>query len=1108
MATRWEEDDVAGPLVRQLLQSDACSWETRAFLKPIFRWMKMGLHKDGSRDDEAIERAFAFVEWLVLLSTEGDAGRKIPKLALLQPSYALNTIVTASQRAGSVREAQRAFDQLIAHGYEPDVFTYTALIDVIARNGDLPAAIQKYEEMRSSKSKPNVVTYTTLIRAVGASESVPAEQCLEFLTHAREGHAFDEALFLEALETCARRKDRVVARLVLQEIALHSPKLRKDERLYHMVAQVSKLLDDRCKKSVLEEWVECGELNLEERDRIEAMQKQEEGAARDGSKTLGCLGHQTSHSVRKAVVHHDINRLIARIQGGSIVNVSDFETLIHQCRKRKWKEDVAVVVNAMRDLAANGWKPSSDDDDGDAIPPQPHLQPTSKTYVSIVDAYMCCGDEPLAWETLQEIEALPGIVRELPLFRKFIRGAYLLTNCDHVTELIALAQKDNIKFTQRMGVEVARMFGYQHDKGFELIVQEFPVAEPGVQAKKQAFLEELVKSCAYKKNLLGAQETVESMLKHGFDRSAATEIALFMCCIQHDTLSEAQTMLQHYQERELMLPVPVYDSLLREFYFKYTRRGNTFDESSRKVAMKTLYARRALFQQMFKDREALESNMGSSWAIRSERQGLIGSGDSDAMAFEFWCSREHVACSPLMFAQHAVQVLTTSRDKESKNAAEQAIRDALMITSDPCLFLLKAVVALRFLDLTFRALGKLAKQLLLVVTDELPMEKKHAEYCVTQLPLLSVHIVKELDDVVYLHQSHCSELLAFCLEAFENDSIDKTLGFLMRRQELYNLDAATYLGPKLAELFVFDGVANVLQFFKADTEDSLEMSRVFVREVIELENATAEEDGDDTSCTFRHTSKAIREFKLEHESEFMPYMLQALAARPKPIYADATAEPMDDTEYLKISLAPDHIVVVANDEALSLASETLMHDNVKRLGLDAEWRPDSRGTVPSKCSILQVACQEYVFIFDLVEMAIGDLEELFAHLFSSESIAKLGFGLDGDIKRLRWSFPEAQCFDTFANVIDFSFEELEPTTHLADGSIVKSNNNGLTEAHTRRNRRQKGLSACVKQVLGYPLSKLQQKSDWERRPLTSQQVSYAALDAYCLLMLQDALASA
>ncbi|KAL3667032.1 hypothetical protein V7S43_007975 [Phytophthora oleae] len=1098
MEYRWEDDKVSGPLLRKLLDAeDYSSWETRAFLRPIFRWMKVGLHKDGSRENEAIERAFAFVEWLALLATEGDAGRSIPKLPMLQPSYALNTIVTASQRAGSVKEAQRAFDLLKEHGHQPDVFTYTALIDVIARTGDLLAAIEKYEEMRLSTSKPNVVTYTTLVRAVGLSDEVGAEKCLVFVAHAREDEAFDEALFLEALETCARRKNRAVATSVLKEIAVHSPKLRMDDRFFHTVGQVARLLDYDGSEPVLDEWIESGVLSKDERDRIVKLQLEEEASSVDGSKTLGCLGHQTSMSVRKAVVHHDISRLISRIQSGSIVTVNDFETLIHQCRKRKWKEDVSVIVDAMCELATKGWQCASDDEanGGESVPPQPHLYPTSKTYVSIVDAYMCCGDEPLAWEIVKKIEDLPDITRVLPLYRKFVRGAYLLTNCDHIAELIDLAQEDNVVFTQRMGVEIARMFGYRHVEGFNLLVHEVPVGEPGVKAKRQGFLEELVKSCAYKNNWVGAEETLQAMLKHGFQRSAVTEIALFMCCIQHDTSSEARAMLQHFQEASLMLPVPVYDSLLREFYFKYTRRGNTFDEASRKVAMKTLYARRAIFEEVFKDRETLEAEGSTS---------LCSEADHDSASFRYWCSRSSLSCAPLMFSQHAMQVLTTRRDKDSKNAAEQSIRDALMITPDPCLFLLRSVVSLRFLDLTFRTLGKLAKQLLVVVTDELPMEERHAEYCVSQLPLLSVHIVKELDDIVYLHRSHRTELLAFCHDALDTDSVDKTLGFLMRRPELYDSETATYLGPKFAEMFVFGGVSNVLMFFKSDVVNSLEMRRQFVREVIELENAaTEEEEQDDEALSFGCTYKAIREFKLEHEAEFMPYMMQARAAMPKPVYADASAIPVDGTVYLKIPLAPDHIVVVDSDETLSLATDLLMRDCVTRLGLDAEWRPDSRATVPSKCSILQVACDDYVFIFDFVEMALGDLEELFEHLFSSDRIAKIGFAIDGDIKRLRWSFPDVKCFDVFANVLDFSFETLVATTHLPDRSFIATKTNASEKLQHRR-RRQKGLSTYIKQALEFPLSKLQQKSDWERRPLTAQQVGYAALDAYCLLMLQDA----
>ncbi|CAI5743035.1 unnamed protein product [Hyaloperonospora brassicae] len=1049
----WEEDEVAGPLLRKLLATDDhSSLETRAFLRPIFRWTKIGLHKDGTREDGAIERAFAFVEWLVQLATEGDKTRSIPKLPSLQPSYALNTIVTASQRAGSVKDAQRAFDVLKRHGYSPDVFTYTALIDVVARNGDLPAATKIYEEMQLSTSKPNIVTYTTLIRAVGFSDTVDTEQCLVFLAHARENGAFDEALFLEALETCAKRKDRAVAIRVLNEIATHALALRVDDRFFVTLGQFAEQVDRDGVKSVLTEWVERGLISLEERDMAVKQRREESSTVSDGSKMLGCLGHQTSQSVRKAVVQHDINRLISRIQSRSIVNVNDFETLIHQCRKRKWKEDVPVIVDAMRHLATRGWKPSRDDKDTvirSPISPQLQLEPTSKTYVAVVDAYMCCGDEPLGWRTIQEIGNLPNVKRELPLYRKFVRGAYLLTKCDHIAELIALAHVDNIVFTQRMGVEIARMFGHRHVEGFHILVHELPLGEPGAKAKRQGFLEELVKSCAYKKNLVGAEETLQAMLKHEYQRSAATEVALFMCCIQHDTLAEAQAMLQHFQVTSLMMPVPVYDSLLREFYFKYTRRGNVFDESSRKVAMKTLYARRA----------------------------------------------------------HAVQVLTTRRDKDSKNAAEQSIRDALMTTPDPCLFLLRSVVALRYLDLTFRTLGKLAKQLLVVVTDELSMEQRHAEYCVSQLPVLSVHIVKELDDVVFLHRTHRPNLLAFCQHAIETDSIDKIMGFLMRRPELYDMETASYLGPKFAEIYVYGGVSNVLTFFKSDVENSLAMRRQFVREVIDLERSIAEEEEDDgESPSFRYTYKAIREFKLEREAEFTPYVMQACSTMPKTVYADASAIPADDVTYLKIPLAQEHIVVVNSDEALSLATDMLTRDSITRLGLDAEWRFDTRAAVPSKCSILQVACDDYVFIFDLIEMALGDLEELFEQLFSSTRIAKIGFAIDGDIKRMRSSFPEVKCFDTFANVLDFSFETLEATTYLADDSVNGSGDSALGKLQYCH-RRQKGLSTYIKQALGYPLSKLQQKSDWERRPLTPQQVAYAALDAYCLLMLQDAVAN-
>jgi ribonuclease D len=51
-----------------------------------------------------------------------------------------------------------------------------------------------------------------------------------------------------------------------------------------------------------------------------------------------------------------------------------------------------------------------------------------------------------------------------------------------------------------------------------------------------------------------------------------------------------------------------------------------------------------------------------------------------------------------------------------------------------------------------------------------------------------------------------------------------------------------------------------------------------------------------------------------------------------------------------------------------------------------------------------------------------------------------------------------------------------------------------------------GLSALVESQFGVRLSKSSQRSDWGRRPLTREQIAYAALDTHYLLPLRDALA--
>ena len=181
------------------------------------------------------------------------------------------------------------------------------------------------------------------------------------------------------------------------------------------------------------------------------------GGGGGGGLTIGpgCLGPGSPANLRREVMEHDLGQLLERIGRGVEVSTLEFETLIHQCRKRKWCDEVTLVLTTMAMLGREGVDGSatleaegrsrakakakdtstgtaekkkeeeeeeeeeegeSGDAEGEAeggmrelwsrwvpshgLPPQPQVLPTHTTLMGALDAYIDMGAVDVAWEVI------------------------------------------------------------------------------------------------------------------------------------------------------------------------------------------------------------------------------------------------------------------------------------------------------------------------------------------------------------------------------------------------------------------------------------------------------------------------------------------------------------------------------------------------------------------------------------------------------------------------------------------------------------------------------------------------------------------------------------
>ena len=175
------------------------------------------------------------------------------------------------------------------------------------------------------------------------------------------------------------------------------------------------------------------------------------------------------------------------------------------------------------------------------------------------------------------------------------------------------------------------------------------------------------------------------------------------------------------------------------------------------------------------------------------------------------------------------------------------------------------------------------------------------------------------------------------------------------------------------------------------------------------------------------------------------------------------------------------------------------HDVIlNSFGLDCEWQPSFKRGYETPVATLQLhhAASNRSFLVDvqcLLQASVPDastpmsdveqrLSDALTKLFSDRNVALLGFGVAQDLGKLAASFPHLPCFRRFESVIDLY-------------TVSRNVYAGTPKHHMS------SLQKMVAVLLGMSLDKKEQCSDWQQRPLTESQLSYALIDAAILPIL-------
>ena len=170
----------------------------------------------------------------------------------------------------------------------------------------------------------------------------------------------------------------------------------------------------------------------------------------------------------------------------------------------------------------------------------------------------------------------------------------------------------------------------------------------------------------------------------------------------------------------------------------------------------------------------------------------------------------------------------------------------------------------------------------------------------------------------------------------------------------------------------------------------------------------------------------------------------------------------EEVNALPIRRYEGEVRVVSAPQDLAPALADILQEPV--VGFDTETRPAFRPGESYSPSLAQVATARAVYLF---QVRHREAAEAVAQTLASEHVVKAGVGLADDLRALK-------------KLVEFS-----------ERSIVD-----LGAVATRHGLKQTGVRNLTGLFLGFRIPKGTKTSNWSRSQLTSQQIAYAATDAW------------